>query len=327
MNHQIQQIAQAVLAGRQLDKPQAHLLSSLAGHDLYDLFYWANRIRITCFGPAVSFCSIAPLTLGGCSEDCAFCAQSARYQTALTSPSTLSDDQVLAAADQAHRAGARHFSLVTAGRCPSNQLFDRTLDLIAKLHRRLPIGLCASLGSLTKPQAQTLHQAGLARYHHNLETSASFFPQIVTSHSYDDRLATLSAVKDAQLPLCTGGIFGLGETWTDRIDLAFALQRFAPQSVPLNFLHRIPGTPLADAAPLPPMHILHIIAVFRFIFPTTQIKVAGGREANLRDLQSWIFFAGADSALIGNYLSTTGRPPDQDQQMIADLALDSPPDA
>ena len=326
MNPKIQQIAQAVLAGHQLDQPQAHLLASLTGHHLYDLFYWANRIRITCAGPAVSFCSIAPLTLGGCTEDCAFCAQSARYHTPLTSPATLSDDQVLAAADQARHAGAQCFGLVTAGRCPSKQLFDRLLDLIAKLRRRLPIGLCASAGSLDHTQAHALRQAGLHRYNHNLETSAAFFPRVITSHHYHDRLATLAALQQAQLPLCSGGIFGLGETWPDRIDLAFALRPFAPQSIPLNFLHPIPGTPLARAAPLPPMEILHIIALFRFIFPATQIKVAGGRETNLRDLQSWIFFAGADSALIGNYLSTTGRPPDQDRQMIADLALDSPPD-
>ena len=193
--------------------------------------------------------------------------------------------------------------------------------LASKLRRRVDVRLCAALGAIDVEQARSLRQAGIERYNHNLETSARFFPSIVTTHTYAGRLQTVAAVAEAGLSICSGGIFGVGENWADRLDMAFALRDCRPDVVPLNVLHPIAGTPLAKAAPLPPMEILQTIAVFRFIFPSARIKVAGGREANLRDLQSWMFFAGASSALIGNYLTTAGRPAREDHQMLRDLGL------
>ncbi|HUW83734.1 MAG TPA: biotin synthase BioB [Phycisphaerae bacterium] len=321
MNPQIAEIAQTLLAGGRIERPQAEVLTRATGTDVYDLLYWANRIRVERCGEAVSFCSIAALTVGGCTEDCAFCAQSARHRVDARRRQVLDDDEVLSAAEQAVKNGAESFGLVTSGCRPTRSLIERVTALADKLRRRVGIHLCAALGTIDGEQARTLRQAGIERYNHNLETSARFFPSIVTTHTYADRLQTVAAVAGAGLSICSGGIFGVGENWADRLDMAFALRDCRPDVVPLNFLHPIAGTPLAQAAPLPPMEILQIIAVFRFIFPSARIKVAGGREANLRDLQSWMFFAGASSALIGNYLTTAGRPADEDQQMLRDLGL------
>jgi biotin synthase len=325
MNPRIAEIGRHVLAGGDVDRSQAETLAAASGPDRYDLFYWANRVRMARCGPRVSFCSIVPLTLGGCSEDCAFCAQSVHHHTNLTRPSTCTDPQIIAAAEQAAVRGAESFGLVSSGRRPSAQLFERLLALVETLRRRSGIGLCASLGALTHEQAMAVAQAGVQRYNHNLETSAAHFPNIVTTHTYRERLQTLEVLSQTPLSICSGGIFGLGESWADRLDLAFALRRFRPAVVPLNFLHPIPGTPLEHAPPVPPLEILQIIAVFRFVFPAAQIKVAGGRERNLRDLQSWMFFAGASAALLGNYLTTTGRPPDVDWRMVGDLELEATP--
>jgi biotin synthase len=323
MNPRIAEIGHHVLAGGDVDRSQAETLAAVRGPDRYDLFYWANRVRMARCGPRVSFCSIVPLTLGGCSEDCAFCAQSVHHHTTLTRPSTSTDPQIIAAAEQAALSGAESFGLVSSGRRPSAQLLERLLALVETLRRRVGIRLCASLGALTHEQALALCQAGVQRYNHNLETSAAHFRNIVTTHTYQERLQTLEVLSQTPLSICSGGIFGLGETWADRLDLAFALRRFSPAVVPVNFLHPIPGTPLEHAQPLPPLEILQIIALFRFVFPAAHIKVAGGRERNLRDLQSWMFFAGASSALLGNYLTTTGRPPELDWQMVRDLELET----
>jgi biotin synthase len=182
--------------------------------------------------------------------------------------------------------------------------------------------LCASLGELTDDQAKALAAAGITRYNHNLETSRRFFGHVVSTHSYDDRLATLEAAKRAGLELCCGGIFGMGETWQDRIDLAVTLRdRVGPRIVPMNFLNPIPGTPLANTQPLAAIEVLVIVAVFRLAMPTTDLMIAGGRESNLRSLQSWVFHAGATSCISGNYLTTEGQPAAADLTMLADLGM------
>ena len=181
--------------------------------------------------------------------------------------------------------------------------------------------MCVSLGILSDSQAQRLRELGVERYNHNLETSRSFFPKIVSTHTYDDRRATIAAVKRARMALCCGGIFGLGETVDDRLDLAQTLSQIEPDEVPMNFLHRLGGTPLASAKPLRPLEILQLISVFRFVLPDAHIKVAGGREPCLRDLQSWMFFAGASGFVLGDYLLTKGRSGADDCQMLSDLEL------
>lgn len=181
--------------------------------------------------------------------------------------------------------------------------------------------ICASLGSLTPEQARLLYDCGVRRFNHNLETSRRFYPQIVSTHPFGERLATLRNAKAAGMQLCSGGIFGLGETWDDRLDMIFTLREIGVDVMPINFLNPIEGTLLANQAKLPPLECLKIIAICRFLLPRVELKVAGGREACLRDLQSWMFYAGASSTMIGNYLTTYGRPPEQDQQMVKDLGM------
>jgi biotin synthase len=174
---------------------------------------------------------------------------------------------------------------------------------------------------IAEDDARLLKEAGLKRFHHNLETSRRFFSRICSTHSYDERVATVRAVKRAGLEVCSGGLFGLGEEWRDRIDLAWALKELGADSVPLNFLHPVRGTPLENAAPLSPVDILRVIALYRFVLPDKDIRVCGGRDRNLRDVQSWIFYAGASSVMTGNYLTMAGRSADVDRRMIRDLGL------
>jgi biotin synthase len=178
---------------------------------------------------------------------------------------------------------------------------------------------------LTPAQARRLAEIGVQRYNHNLQTSRRHFPRIVSTHTYDQRLETLRNLKAAGIGLCCGALFGMGETWTDRLDLAFELRDLQPEIVPINFLIPIPGTPLEGAKALPAMECLKIVAIYRFLLPQQHIALAGGREVHLRDLQSWMFRAGADSFMLGNYLTTCGRPPEQDLRMIEDLGLELEP--
>ena len=320
MNPRISALAEAVLAGEHIDAQSALYLLTLGPIDTYDLFYWANRIRLAFLGAAVSFCSIISAHTGRCSQDCRFCAQSAHHD-ADVQPRYAEPKSIVEAARTAIRAGAHCFGIVSSGREPSDEQIDSYADAIAEVVEIGKVQCCASLGCLTSQQARRLAELGVIRYNHNLETSERYFPQVVTTHSYADRVATVRAVKAAGIQVCCGGIIGMGETLQDRVDLAMQLCELDVDSIPLNFLHPIPGTPFAQMEPIQPISALQTIAMFRFVLPTKPIKVAGGREHCLRDLQSWMFFAGASSCMIGNYLTTEGRAASDDLQMLADLAL------
>lgn len=321
---EIASIADKVLTGRDIDRGDALFLLQLSGDNLYDLFYWSNRIRLQRYGRQINLCGIASVRTGLCPEDCRFCAQSVRYATGVK-PQSLTESQILAAADRAIANGVNCFGLVSSGCNPDDEFIEQLAPLIAHLTAAGRAGCCASLGCLSESQARRLHDLGVTRYHHNLETSPRFFSQVVTTHTYESRLATLRAAKSAGLKTCSGGIIGLGESLQDRIDLAFALRQLDVDSVPINFLHPIPGTPFEKNPPLVPLVALQTIALFRFVLPAKEIKIAGGRESTLRDLQSWMFFAGASGCMIGDYLTTQGRPPQLDLQLLADLALFSSP--
>jgi len=315
-------MAQRVLAGELLDRSDAEFLASVEGDDVYDLFYWANKIRIRLVGRDVKFCAIVAAKVGGCSEDCKFCAQSEHYQTAVGGQSKLSDQQVLDSAWHAADVGADSFGIVNSGRGPSRaELEDWLKPIMIKIAAEGKTRACATLGALTPETAQFLYDCGIRRINHNLETSERHYPNIVTTHPYSERINTLRVAKEAGLSLCSGGIFGMGEEWRDRLDMLLTLREIGVDVVPLNFLNAIHGTPLENQPELHPMECLKIIAITRFLMPNKEIKVAGGREKVLRDLQSWIFFAGADSTMIGNYLTTYGRSPEADHQMVRDLGL------
>ncbi|MGC8561060.1 MAG: biotin synthase BioB [Phycisphaerae bacterium] len=322
MLESVSEIAQRVLGGELITRREARELQAVGGDDIYDLFYWANKIRIRFKGRDVRFCAIVAAKVGGCSEDCKFCAQSSHYQTTVQGQSFLTDDQIIASAEHAHHVGADSFGIVNSGRGPTRAEMESWLGpLLGKIASEGKTRACATLGALTPQTAEFLHQSGVRRVNHNLETSERFYPQIVSTHPYSERIKTLQNAKAAGLSLCSGGIFGMGETWDDRFDMVFALRDIGVDVMPVNFLNAIAGTPLENQPKLPPMECLKIISICRFINPTVELKVAGGREVCLRDLQSWIFFAGADSTMIGNYLTTYGRSPETDHQMVRDLGL------
>src|SRR4051794_27706269 len=315
-------MAERVLAGNLLDRADADHLAAVSGDDVYDLFYWANRIRIHFVGRDVKFCAIVAAKVGGCSEDCKFCAQSEHYSTPIDSQSKLTDDQVLQSATHAADVGADSFGIVNSGRGPTRaELEDWLKPLMIKIAREGKTRACATLGALTPETAKFLYDCGIRRINHNLETSQRHYPNIVSTHPFAERINTLKVAKEAGLSLCSGGIFGMGEDWTDRIDMALTLRDLGVDVVPINFLNAIHGTPLEDQPKLSPMECLKIISIYRFLLPDKELKVAGGREVCLRDLQSWIFFAGGDSTMIGNYLTTYGRSPEMDHQMVRDLGL------
>ncbi|HRU16015.1 MAG TPA: biotin synthase BioB [Anaerohalosphaeraceae bacterium] len=322
MNQVIESCADSVLSGTQLNRRQGLALAAAAKEDFEDMLYWADRIRRHFFGDSVRLCSIVPGRLGGCGQDCAFCAQSLHYNTSVDkTPRLLSDEKILSAAAEARSSGVSSFGIVYSGRSPVAAEFEHLLGLVEQIRRNIGIPVCAALGILEEAQMRQLASAGAVRYNHNLETSRRYFPNIVKTHHYQERVKTIQAALKAGLRVCGGGIFGLGETDEDRVELALELRTLGVDTVPMNFLHPIPGTPLGSSPPLPPKEILRIIALYRFLLPEADLKVAGGRVFNLRDMQSWIFRAGCSSIISGNYLATAGRSVPEDKQMLADLGL------
>ena len=324
MNETLSVLAGRVLDGQLLDRAEIDGLLEESSRDYEDLFYWANKIRQKFFGNKIKVCSIVPGRLGGCSQDCKFCAQSVRYDTAIEKkPKVLSDEEILKAAAEAGDKGVPNFGIVYSGKAVSETELQRLERLIKIITQDYGLGVCASLGIINSEQMKRLGKAGLNRYNHNLETSERHFKDIVTTHKYADRVNVIKAAKQAGLGICAGGIFGIGETQSDRVDMAFALRELDVDTVPMNFLHPIEGTPLADTETLKPKEILRIIALYRFILPKVNLKVAGGRTLNLRDIQSWIFYAGCTSILSGNYLTTAGRAVEDDMRMLTDLGLEA----
>jgi len=228
---------------------------------------------------------------------------------------------ILRRAQEAKAMGASRFAIVTSGKALSEKELDKAVQAI-RLIKEAGLIPCASLGMLTRDAALQLKQAGLNRYHHNLETAPSFFPSICTTHAYEEDLDSLKSAQEAGLQLCSGGIFGLGESPEQRLELAYTLKEEGVDSVALNFLDPIPGTPLENARPLSPLEHLRFVALFRFILPDKDIRICGGREYGLRDLHPLVLWAGASGIMIGNYLTTKGRNHQADLQMIRDLGLE-----
>jgi biotin synthase len=308
-------------------------LFSLPAAALWSRLGEASAVRERHFGSRVSFCVIINAKSGLCSEDCAFCSQSARAKSQVDHYPLLSREELVAAAQQAAAAGASRFSLVTAGRgvaSPRDQ--SAILEAVAAIKASVPIRVCASLGIVDRGFLMELKAAGLYRFHHNLEAAASFFPRICTSHSFAERVATIEAAQAAGLTVCAGGIFGLGETLAQRWEMAQTLKTLGVDAIPLNFLHPLAGTPLAQRPLLDPLTALKIVCAFRLTFPERSLIICGGRQVTLRSLAPLLFAAGADALMTGDYLTTRGRLPDDDRQMLADLGLDlvqeaSPPEA
>jgi len=322
MTRLVEACAARVEAGLSVTRQEALALLAEAEADPWPLLYAADRVRRRLRGRTVHLCSITAVKLGRCGEDCRWCAQSARWATGIEARGLSTTDQLVREAEAAASNPIGHFGLVSSGAQVSDRELDALCEAAGRIRRRTGLETCASFGALTAARARRLVEAGFVRYNHNLETSARHFPKVCSTHTWDDRVRTARAALEAGMELCCGGLLGIGETDEDRVDLAMAVRDLGAHVVPLNFLHPIPGTPLQDAAPLAPMKILSIVAMFRLVLPDRIIKLAGGRERNLRDLQSLMFLAGADSCLVGNYLTTAGRPAEEDLAMIRDLGLE-----
>lgn len=319
-------LVEKIQQGAPLEQAEALRLASLSHEELPALFWGADSLRRHFFGNRVYNCSIVNARCGACSEDCVFCAQSVHHHAGVEGFPLLDEGAILTAAVEATAHPVARFGIVTSGKGLGDQEIAALCATIRRLKREeLSLHWCASLGILDDRQLAQLKEAGLTRFHHNLETSRRHFPSICTTHSYQERVDMVRRARAAGFEVCSGALFGLGEDWEDRVAVAFALRELDVVSVPLNFLAPIPGTPAAAFAPLSPLEVLHTIALFRFCLPDRVIKVCGGREHNLRDLQAMAFTAGANGMLVGNYLVTSGQDAARDQRMLRDLELESAP--
>lgn len=317
----INQLKQKALRGKGLEKAEALELFIEGSGNPYAVFAAASEIREQFKGKNIVLCGIANAKSGRCSEDCKFCAQSAHYPTEspeypMKSPRKLLDEAVLA-----KKNGVEYFGIVTSGKSvKSAREWKIILQAIENINK-IGITPCVSPGLLNKKQALELRAAGLIRYHHNLETARSFFKKICSTHDYEENVAAIRSAKAAGLEVCAGALIGMQEGITHRIELAGELQNLHVDSVPINILTPIKGTPLDHLRPPPPMEILMTIAVYRFMLPDKDIKLCGGKEIGLRQLLPLGIVAGANSLMTGNYLTTGGSESKLDHEIIADLGL------
>src|SRR5262245_66432233 len=306
---------------RPLTRAEVDAVAALPLDQLPDLIALAHRVRLEYCGPAVELESLINAKSGACPEDCAFCSQSARFETGVDVYAFLDLDDVVAAARSTRDAGATQFCIVVAVRGPEERLLRKVLDAVDAGHRETGLEVACSLGLLTREQAERLAGAGVRRYNHNLETCRVLFPSICTTHTYDDRVETARLARDAGMELCCGGILGLGETLEQRVDFAFELAELEPCEVPINLLDPRPGTPLGDAQTISPREALQAIALFRLILPDAWLRLAGGRERVLGELQGMGLVAGANALIVGNYLTTIGRSPEEDHALLDALGM------
>jgi biotin synthase len=315
--------AESILVDRHgwIDRPLASRLAAVEPEHIPDLVALAHRVRVARMGPEVEVESIVSAKTGGCPEDCVFCSQSARYQTDVVREPLLPTSQLVELARRTREMGGTEFCLVVAVRGPDERMMRAVIDATRAIRAEVDIEVAASLGILKDGQAERLAEAGVHRYNHNLEAGPRFFPQICSTHTFDDRVETCRRVVGAGMELCSGGIFGMGETWEDRLDLAFVLRDLGAREIPCNFLNPRPGTPLELTKLLPPLEALRCVAVFRCVNPDAVLRYAGGREVVLRDLQAYGMLAGANGLIVGNYLTTLGRSAEADLAMLADLGM------
>jgi biotin synthase len=281
----------------------------------------AHEVRLAHSGPTVEIEGILSAKTGGCPEDCSFCSQSSRYETPVKATPFLDTDEVLLAAEETARLGASEFCIVLAVRGPDERTMARILELVPLVRERTGLQVAVSAGILTEDQATRLAAGGVHRYNHNLETARSFFPHIATTHSWDERFETCRLVRAAGMQLCCGALLGMGETVEQRLELLSQLREVDPAEVPVNFLNPRPGTPLGDRPLVGALEALRWIALFRLALPGVILRYAGGREVTLRDLQALGMTSGINALIVGNYLTTLGRSPDEDLAMLEDLRM------
>jgi biotin synthase len=318
----LQTVERALLDERRhITRAEALAVARLPLDELPSLIALAHKVRLSWCGPEVELESLINAKSGACPEDCAFCSQSVRHHSGVDVYPFLDLDEIVAAARATREAGASQFCIVVAVRGPEERLLRRVIDAVDAVHREAGLEVACSLGLLTGAQAARLAAAGVRRYNHNLETCREVFPSICTTHSYDDRVETARLAKDAGMELCCGGILGMGESLEQRVDFAFELADLAPCEVPINLLDPRPGTPLERTPTLSPREALQAIALFRLVLPAAWLRLAGGRERVLGELQAMGLLAGANALIVGNYLTTTGRTAEEDHALLEALGM------
>jgi biotin synthase len=321
MRKEIQKIGDKVLEGGSVNMKEIYPLLETKGPDIIELAAVANRVREEFNGNEIDLCSLLNAKSGRCPEDCGFCAQSAHYKTEALVYPMMDTNRIVEEAKKAQRKGTGRFCLITSGRELNDEEFETILRALDRIRRETTLDLDCSLGTLSKERAESLKKVGVTRYNHNVETAESHFPQICSTHSFRDRVKTIEVLKEQGFSICCGGIIGLGESPQQRLELAFSLRQLGIDCIPFNILNPRPGTPLEHSESIPPMEIIKTISLFRLVLPKGTIKIAGGREANLRDLQSLALLAGANGLIVGNYLTTPGRNAEDDFRMIKDLGF------
>ncbi|MBQ7705171.1 MAG: biotin synthase BioB [Selenomonadaceae bacterium] len=313
-------MAEKITGGENLQP--ADDLKFLLESSLEDLQRGAGLIQKKFCGNHIDLCTIINGKSGRCGENCKYCAQSAKHHTGIDEYNFLSTQEILTVAKMNEKAGVNRFSIVTSGRALTGADFEKALEAYKILRENLKIDLCASHGILTAEQFKKLRATGVTSYHHNIETSRRFFPEICTSHTFDDRINTIKLAQAAGFNVCSGGIIGMGETWQDRIDMAFELFNLGIKSIPINALMAVKGTPLENRPPLSAEEILRTVAIFRFINPAANIRLAAGRKL-LPDFGASALLHGASASITGNMLTTSGTTIKSDIELLKKLGLEN----
>jgi biotin synthase len=319
-------LKERILQGGEATYDEALRLMAIEdAEDLEHLLARAREITFHFNSKKPGLCTLINAKSYLCGEDCGFCAQSVRFDTSADRYGLMEPEKVIEAAKRAEKNGAQNFCIVTSGAAPQDDEFKKIVEVFGRLSKETKLNLDASLGFITEVQATRLKEAGVRRFNHNLQSSREFYPKIVSTHSYDTRLETVRALLEGGLELCSGGIFGMGETPEDRVKLAFELKPYAPHCIPTNLLNPRPGTPLENQPKPDPREMLKTIAVFRFIHPRANIKLAGGREVNLTpDEQEQALRGGANGLIVGGYLTTEGNPIQEDFRMLEAAGFEAP---
>ena len=314
------ELANRVIDGYQVTTEEAVSILNTDDSEVLDLLSAAFRIRSHYFGKTVQLYFLMNAKSGLCPEDCGYCSQSKVSDAEIPKYNLLSRDKLLKGAEIAAEREAKTFCIVISARGPNEREMTAVETIVPEIKQRFGLDICACLGLLNDEQAQRLKACGVDRVNHNLNTSDSHYESICSTHSYQDRVETLKSVRDAGMELCSGGIMGMGESNSQLVEMAMALRDLKVESIPLNFLNPIDGTPLQGRNDLSPMHCLKALAMFRFVNPDRELRIAGGREIHLRSLQPLGLYA-ANSVFVGDYLTTEGQAPESDYQMIEDMGF------
>ena len=321
MEMNCQRLAEKSLQGELLDRDEMKAVLNAPDEQLPELLSAAFKVRHHYFGKRVQIHVLQNAKSGLCPEDCHYCSQSSVSEAPIDRYPFMSKEKLLESAKQAKAAGAVRFCIVNSGRGPTQKEIEQIAEVVREIKREVEINICCSLGLMEESKIQALKDAGVERINHNLNTSERHHPNICTTHTYQDRVGTVNNVKSVGLSSCCGGIMGMGETDDDIIDLALSLRKLDVDSIPLNFLHPIDGTPFAGIHTLTPQRCLKILCLFRFVNPEKELRVGGGRELNMRSLQPLSLYP-ANSLFVNGYLTTPGQEATETHRMIADLGFE-----